>query len=838
MNKITNITLITLMTFLNMKTTMKNMSITFATLFLLLGCGGGSSTPPAEVQRDEVLIKDFSIDGQNKRVYVEIRDFNSTVSDEKVSEMKQTIASWAESYWRLYEVYDFKSPATGTEDGREILKLFLEQGEGGYSGSASGAEEWLRLAGPPLNSENRLGLEATVAHEMAHSVQFKSNLGRFINTLNEGTATLLAELLNLPLHEKISTTYSCDSIYLGSPNGNMWFRPAGSHAHNVCASSLWWRYVSQQFSSMGTTQYDYGIDTVKEMFAHLETPEGWRLQESDNFLFTKDFNGNDVNDILVQSDTHIAVLSPVLYNATSIDVVSDNGRFDNGWQYHSSDRVVGSCHLGGPNGSAFLLQSETHFGVIGMEDDAFKTLGVIRYGEALGTDGWVIHATDKILATADFDADGRCEFLIQSATHLGLVTHKNGVFETLSVTAINQRLGANAWLLKPTDELIGTGDFNGDNSIDFVLKSDSHLGVITYDRSTEKFITLASMNHISSDTTKYFVGRVKNDEPECLIIGSPSGVQVFALGTNANLEQISNITPTQVGNTFASQLTLAKFIGLSDLDGNGEKELLVRYEDGTLIARKLNENNLFGRLTTASNTQELNDGLNGSQYRTKWTASTTYKVLLTGDLDGDGKDEVFIRDNGGTFVLDLNPLNQFTVHTRVENNSRFDSLIKRTDNFIRSKTLQARNLHTLFNDFAVANYLNALDGVSESKYKYARKDAIDVDHNTGTPPVTFRFRINVESDFTLPIVKQEPWSINYFEFRTASLALGLSAQMEHNIRNANYTFLVVKGNELIRKAQSSGENFLRTIVLEEGEKVVLIVSSFDAPLEYKINTSI
>jgi hypothetical protein len=62
--------------------------------------------------------------------------------------------------------------------------------------------------------------------------------------------------------------------------------------------------------------------------------------------------------------------------------------------------------------------------------------------------------------------------------------------------------------------------------------------------------------------------------------------------------------------------------------------------------------------------------------------------------------------------------------------------------------------------------------------------------------------------------------------------------MKNNIKNASYTFLVVKENQFIRKAQSSGENFLRTIVLEEGEKVVLIITSFDAPLEYNIHVSL
>jgi hypothetical protein len=473
-----------------------------------------------------------------------------------------------------------------------------------------------------------------------------------------------------------------------------------------------------------------------------------------------------------------------------------------------------------------------------MENDSFKTKGVISYGEPLGTDGWVIQAEDKILATRDFDGEGRCEFLIQSSSHLGLVTYRNGAFKTLTSRLINNRLGTDGWMLKASDSVVGTGDFNGDGSIDFVLKSSSDIGVITYDANIQAFKTLGSMNHSSTDTTQYFVGRIKNSDAERLIITSPFGIDIFALGGNANLEVVSTITPNQIGNTFNGQLTLVKFVALSDLDGNGEKELLIRHEDGTLISGKLNIDNALSRLATAATTQELNDSFNGSQYRTKWTPNTSYKILLNADLDGDGKDELFIRDNDRTFVLDLNDSNKFTVNTAVSNNSRLDSVITRTDNFIKSKTLEARNLHAFFNDFAVANYLNALDGVTESKYKYARKEAIDVDHNPNTPPVHFRVRTNVTEDSTLETIKQEAWAINYFEFSSTSSAIGLAAQMKNNIKNASYTFLVLKENQFIRKAQSSGENFLRTIVLEEGEKVVLIITSFDAPLEYNIHVSL
>jgi len=802
---------------------------------LFTACGGGGSDSSSQrVDRNEALVQEFNSRGTNKRIYVEIRDFNATISDEKIQEWKEQIADYAEHSWKKYEEYGFKSPATASEEGREVLKIFLEQGVGNYSGSARKGDEWLRLAGPPLTNGNLLDIEATISHEMFHSVQFKYNLDRYSNTLAEGTATLMPELLSTPLHERLSTSESCDTIYLRNPNGNMWFRPAGSPKHNVCSSSLWWRYLTQQLSTMNSTQNEFGVDVLKEMFLHLESPKGWRQREIDKFMFSNDFNGDGVDEILVKSDTHIGVTSPVLYNATSVDIVPNDGRFGDEWKYQESDKVLASCDVVGTKGSAFLIQSETHLGLIGMEDNKFKTLGVLPYNSRIGEGGWLLQDTDKILSTKE---DGTCEFLIKSNSHLGLITYRNGAFKTLTSQLLDTFID-NGWKLQSSDKLVAKGYFNNDSQIDFVLKSDTHIGVISYDAQRQHFVVLGVMSFTDAvDSTKYFAGRIKNSEAERLIISSPTGLNIFGLGSNANLEKISTISSTQIGNTFGNQLTLANFIALSDLDGNGEKELLVRYDDGTLIAEKLNLNDHLTRLATASITEELNDTLHGAQYRTKWTPSTSYEVLLSADLDGDGKDELFIRDNARTFVLGLNDSNNFTVNTAVINNNRYDSLIKRTDNFIKSKTSQARDLHSMFNDFAVANYLNVLDGVTESKYKYAQREAIDIDHNSNTPPVRFRLRKNVTAHETLELIKQEPWSVNYFEFSSSSTAIGLASEMKHNISNVKYTFLVVKGNRLIRKADGDGVSFLRTIVLEEGEKVVLIITSFDAPLEYNIDVS-
>jgi len=75
---------------------------------------------------------------------------------------------------------------------------------------------------------------------------------------------------------------------------------------------------------------------------------------------------------------------------------------------------------------------------------------------------------------------------------------------------------------------------------------------------------------------------------------------------------------------------ILKLLGVSDPIKRGSNKykeaykdgtLVSVYDDGTLIAEKLNVNDHLTRLATASITEELNDTLHGAQYRTKWTPS-------------------------------------------------------------------------------------------------------------------------------------------------------------------------------------------------------------------------
>ncbi len=791
--------------------------------------------------RDDALIRNFNIDGEPKRLYVEVRDFPLTISDDTIEEWKMKIADWAETYWKLYEGYSFKSPANDMDgDGVEVLKLFFKRGTG-ESGSA-GSTGWIRIVGRAMVSPDiEINVQSVIAHEIFHSVQFRySDINnRYRNTFSEGTAQLVPSLIIPDLNELVSTTFSCESSYLEYPGGQMWFRPGGSGEANVCSTALWWKYLTQQLSRLDQTGIDHGIDTMARLLDYLETPIGWRQRNIDRNTLVADFNDDDLEDILVTSDLYLGIISPMFFNPTTIGVIVDGGRFGGAWKYQHTDQILGAGDMVGDKSAEFIIKSETHLGIIGMEDGKFKSHGIVSFGNTFGTNGWRVKATDEIVGTGDFDGDGKSEFLIKSNSHLGLVEYNESGFKTLSVRQMGNRLVGGGWVLSPEDEIIGLGNFDNNRNMDFIIKSNSHIGIIGYNSVTGEFKSLGArqLSSIPGNISQINVAMLRALGPDCLVLTQPSGLRIFALGEGGSLEEISNVPNSSLPSGFDH------LDALIDMDGDGLDELIFKHGSGSLAVGSLELiSNSYRNLSIAFAGVEINDGFNGNEYRTTWSPHRDYQILTSGDLDGDGKDELFIRDGGLTLVLGLDELNGFVIGESVSDNQRFDSLIAKLDAFIRYESRGQRNLHSMFMDFAAANYINSLEGSSiNNVYRYSDElrhpGAIDFDFDPDTPPVTFAFEGNVDGGSTVPI-EQEPWTSLYFRFNSILGHVDISSsQLKFNNENVNHTLIVVEGNRLISKTQETGGQFSKSLALGSNQNAILIVTSFEAPLSYVIQVT-
>lgn len=812
-------------------------------LFLsLLALGLLSATVPFAAAspsgRDDAYIHNFEVNSESKRLYVEIRNFPDE-SDATIEAWKQKFAQWTESAWRSYEEeYGFRTPANFIDtDGVPALKIFYEKGSGGGNAGATG---WIRTAGPPLNTP-RVETEAqsTIAHELFHSVQFRYGTmnSRYRATFVEGTAQLAPSLINEDVYELVSTTESCESIYLEHPEGRMWFRPGGEQKANVCSSVLWWKYLTQQFSAGDPNRIDHGIDTLSRLLNHLEPENGWRQREIDQIVAVGDFNGNSLDEMLVTSDFYVGILSPMFFNPTTIGVVADEGCFGGSWKYKATDYIAATCDVMEAENDEFIIQSGTHFGIIGYEDDDFVTYDALFHGARFGEGGWLSQSTDKIVGTGDFDNDGKCELLIQSGVSLGLIERNSDGFATLTARAIGFRLGEGGWLLSATDELLGTGDFNGDRLTDFIIKSDTHVGLISYDPVSQSFQTLGvrALIALTATAPQFHSARLAPNNFDLLIAVGSNGVELFSPAGNGGLSVESFIANGELpGDLSTMQIRFA------DVDGDGYEELISKADDGTLTAGMLQPtSNTFLAEATAVAGTELNDGWNGREFRVRWTPNAAYRILATGDFNGDGGSDMIVQDNGFRLVITLGENGQFMTREKISDEDRYDSLVSKLDQFIRAESANERNLHSMFTDFSVANYVNALDGpLVTDPYRYSDElrypDSIDYDNNPSTPPMSFALDRAIANSSSAEI-DQEQWASQVFRFTAATGKLELNVEQQRETSNASYTTLLIENNHLVRRAIMSGASISETLDIEADQSLILIVTSFEAPLSYTIS---
>ncbi|MBX2885798.1 MAG: FG-GAP repeat protein, partial [Granulosicoccus sp.] len=311
-----------------------------------------------------------------------MRGFPNSIPDATIDTWKATLADWIKAYWTTYDQLGFKSPAfVIDDDGSETFNVTFinESGRRGRLQTDANNEPTgdLNIWGPDLGNGNAAEtnkMRAVVFHELFHGIQYNhvdrdtgtSVAERYGSVFFEGTAYLVPALVDQALGlEFVSGPSSCDKLYLSDSSGRMWFRTTGgarfNARYNVCATALWWRYLTQQLSSSDDLTISRGVDTLNRLLQHLEPSTGWRQRAGDTVNSTGDFNGDGLDDLLVTGTRHLGILSPMLYNPTTLGIVADTqGTFGGHWRYHSTDVLSESCDITGNGRSEFLIQSNTH----------------------------------------------------------------------------------------------------------------------------------------------------------------------------------------------------------------------------------------------------------------------------------------------------------------------------------------------------------------------------------------------------------------------------------------------------------------------------------------------
>lgn len=226
------------------------------------------------------------------------------------------------------------------------------------------------------------------------------------------------------------------------------------------------------------------------------------------------------------------------------------------------------------------------------------------------------------VATNDFNGDGRSDVLLRydSGTIIDWLGQTNGTF--------NSNHANTTYALPTAWTVAGSGDFNADGRSDLLLRN--------IDGSITEWLGQANggFNWNSSATygvdpgwTVAATGDFNGDGHDDVLLRYTNGTVIDWLG--------------QAGGTFASNHANATYAlptawaiaGTGDFNGDGRSDVLLRNVDGT-ITEWLGETN--GSFT--------------------WNSAATYgidpgwTVAGTGDFNGDGRDDVLLRYTNGTVI--------------------------------------------------------------------------------------------------------------------------------------------------------------------------------------------
>lgn len=222
----------------------------------------------------------------------------------------------------------------------------------------------------------------------------------------------------------------------------------------------------------------------------------------------------------------------------------------------------------------------------------------------------------------DFNGDGRSDFLIRDSSN-GWLTEWLG-----SSTGGFSNNGANASLAFTLDwKVAETGDFNGDGRDDILLRRDDGWFTNWLGTSTGSFINNGSNASVftSIDWKVAGAGDFNGDGRTDLLLRNTNGWLTDWLG-NASGGFTNNGANSSL--FFTTDWSIAT---VGDFNGDGISDLLLRRTDGWVT-------DWLGTSTGGF----VNNNANASVY-----FSTDWKVVGAGDFNGDGRDDLLLRNDSG-----------------------------------------------------------------------------------------------------------------------------------------------------------------------------------------------
>ena len=245
------------------------------------------------------------------------------------------------------------------------------------------------------------------------------------------------------------------------------------------------------------------------------------------------------------------------------------------------------------------------------------------------TDNWSNFALPlstgwQVVGTGDFNGDDRDDMLLRhtSGTLTNWLGNANGSF-TDNWSNFAQALST-GW------QVVGVGDFNGDNRDDLLLRHTSGTLTTWLGNANGSFTDNWSnfAQPLSNEWQVVGVGDFNGGGRDDILLRHSSGTLTTWLG-NANGSFTDN------WSNFAQALSNEwQVVGVGDFNGGGLDDILLRHTSGTLT-------DWLGA---------ANGGLTDNWSNFAQPLSSAWQVVGVGDFNGGGRDDILLRHTSGTLT--------------------------------------------------------------------------------------------------------------------------------------------------------------------------------------------
>jgi hypothetical protein len=283
------------------------------------------------------------------------------------------------------------------------------------------------------------------------------------------------------------------------------------------------------------------LSTFASLAQHTKAGD-WTYTANDKLVGTGDFNGDGHSDILLTSEWGIGIISNNGGNTwTSLMTKPLDTKFGI-WMYTADNTILSIADFNGDGKQDILIQSENHLGVLTLKGKTFSVVAMATSNSLLG--GWRYNdakndGMDSIRQVADFNGDKNADILLTSSQGLGILTIKGTKLTSLVAKKNGSTFGP--WILNTDNTFYpGTGDFNKDQTTDLLMTSADGLGVFSLDGNNLKLIaktedntSLGSWHYNTTDNDHKDIiqktGDFNGDGQSDILLTSETGIGIISL---------------------------------------------------------------------------------------------------------------------------------------------------------------------------------------------------------------------------------------------------------------------------------------------------------------------